>query len=164
MISSLRSGSVGAIGRRSKHPKRKTGLRSDPPKRKCTPTSTEQQRRVIVINYPGKEVEETTPLHDADIVVDGFIRFSSSADENEIRIQIADIISKKKNPKLDFSTISSADLEFVMVSNKKVRVPDGDVPFDAVSLITAYRGIVYVRLIKDFKVCQLYVLAFLCCI
>ena len=153
LITSLRSGNVAAVGRRSKHPKRKTEeSNGQVPKRKCTPTATEQQRRVVVINYPGKEVEESTPLYDDDVVVDGFIRFLSSADETEVRAAIGDIIRKKKSRKVDFSDVSPDDFEFVMVANKKVRVPDGDVPFDAVSLNKAYRGIVYVRLTKEFKV------------
>ena len=156
LITSLRSGNVAAVGRRSKHPKRKQEACSErAPKRKRTPPEQHVQRRVVVINYPGKEVEDTTPLYDDDIVVDSFIRFLSSADEEDVRAEIGDLIRKKKSPKVDFSDVSPADFEFVTVSNKKVRVPDGDVQFDAVSLNKTYRGIVYVRLTKEFKVSKL---------
>ena len=152
LISSLRKGTTSAVGRRLKHSKRKTDAHVDPPKRK----TTELQRQIIVIQYQGasSEAEETTSLHDKDIVVDGFIRFPSSADEEDIRFEIAEMIRTKKNTKMDFTTISTSDFVFVMVANKKIRVPDGAVPFDAIGLSKAYRGSVYVRLTKDCKVCR----------
>ena len=79
LITSLWSGNVAAVGRWSKHPKRKQETCSErAPKRKCTPSEQHVQRRVVVINYPGEDVEDTTPLYDDDIVVDGFIQYLSS--------------------------------------------------------------------------------------
>ena len=52
-----------------------------------------------MINYPGKEVEDTTPLYDDDIVVDSFIRFLSSANEKDVQAEIGDVIQKKKSLK-----------------------------------------------------------------
>ena len=93
LISSLRKGTTSAVGRRLKHSKQKTDAHVDPPKRK----TTELQRQIIVMQYQGasSEAEETTSLHDKDIVVDGFIRFPSSADE-DIRFEIADHDSYKE--------------------------------------------------------------------
>ena len=65
-----------------------------------------------MLQYPGagSEAEETTAHHDKDVIVDGFIRFPSTADEEDIRAEIAEMVCTKKNAKMDFTTISTSAL------------------------------------------------------
>jgi len=101
---------------------------SDSSKRKHDEPVT---KRVIVLNYPGKKVPEVTPVYDHDILVDGFFTIESYDEEHHVRAKIQKMIERKQRYSFDFTSVSITDFDFVRVSNKKARVPDGSVPYDA---------------------------------
>jgi len=106
-----------------------------------------------VLNYPGKKVPEVTPVYDHDILVDGFFTIESYDEEHHVRAKIQKMIERKQRYSFDFTSVSITDFDFVRVSNKKARVPDGSVPYDASAIAKVYQhGAIYVRLNKSFKV------------
>jgi len=89
----------------------------------------------VLVDYLGKHASDIVPIREYDKVFDGSIRFSSNMDE-EIREEIARVLSRKSSVFHDLSGIKPNDFTFVKCANKKVRVPDGDMPFDAKESVT----------------------------
>ena len=120
----------------------------------------EWQKNLVLIDYPGKHPSDIVPIREYDKVFDGSIRFSSNMDEEEIRVEIARVLSRKSSVFHDLSGIKPNDFTFVKCANKKVRVPDGDTPFDAQGISHTYpHGAIYVRLSKPMwksKVCLMF--------
>ena len=115
-------------------------------KRECV---KEHQKNLVLIDYPGPNPCDITPLREYEKVFDGSIRFSSSMDEEEIREEIAKVLRDKTSVTHDLSGIEGNDFIFVKCSNRKVRVPDGNLPFDTKGICHTYpHGAVYVRLNK----------------
>ena len=145
---SCSSGKIRKLKRLKNHPARQSVLS----KRKRNVPST---KRVVVLNYAGATKDEVIPLRDSDIIIDGYFSSDPFDDESDIRCQIKEMVKKKNRDDFDFTTISSLDMEFVRVANKKVRVPDGTVSFDASGIAKVYpHGAVYVRLTVDFEVSE----------
>ena len=123
----------------------------------------EEQKNLIVIDYPGPDIPEVVPLHEDEKVFDGSIRYSSNMDEDDIREEIAQMLREKKSSTHDLTYLSSNDFTFVKCVNKKVRVPDGDSPFDFKGICRIYpHGAIYVCLNKPMctqKVCDVVVIA-----
>ena len=70
-------------------------------------------------------------------------------DEEDIREEIARILCEKSSCTRDLSGIKINDFIFVRCANKKVRVSDGDSPFDSKGICQTYtHGAIYVRLNK----------------
>ena len=78
-------------------------------------------------------------------------------DEEDIREEIARILRDKASCTHDLSGIKMNDFILARCANKKVRVPDGDSPFDSKGICQTYtHGAIYVRLNKPMwkgKVC-----------
>lgn len=134
-------------------------LRSDPAKvlskhskggkKRKRESIKEYQKNLVVIDYPGRNPCDVTPLREYDKLLDGSIRFSSNMDEEGIREEIARILREKSSCTHDLSGIKINDFIFVRCANKKVRVPDGDSPFDSKGICQTYtHGAIYVRLNK----------------
>ena len=142
-------------------------LRSDPAKalskhskggkKRKRESIKEYQKNLVVIDYPGRNPCDVTPLREYDKLLDGSIRISSNMDEEDIREEIARILREKSSCTHDLSGIKINDFIFVRCANKKVRVPDGDSPFDSKGICHTYtHGAIYVRLNKPMwkgKVC-----------
>jgi hypothetical protein len=70
-----------------------------------------------------------------------------------IREKITAKLRERKVSHIDLSNCKPNDFEFVKVTNKKVRVPDGDEVFDARTLGGIYKhGALYVRMKKSFTI------------
>ena len=70
-------------------------------------------------------------------------------DEENIREEIARILHSKSSSTRDLSGIKINDFTFVRCANKKVRIPDGDSPFDSKGIWQTYtHGAIYVWLNK----------------
>ena len=114
------------------------------------------QKNLVLIEFPGKHPSAVVPMREYEKVFDGSIRFSSIMDE-DIREEIARVLRSKASVIHDLSGVTPEDFSFVKCANKKVRVPDGDPPFDAQGIIHTYpHGAIYVRLTKPMwksKVC-----------
>ena len=134
-------------------------LRSDPAKvlskhskggkKRKRESIKEYQKNLVVIDYPGRNPCDVTPLREYDKLLDGSIRFSSNMDEEGIREEIARILREKSSCTHDLSGIKINHFIFVRCANKKVRVPDGDSPFDSKGICQTYtHGAIYVRLNK----------------
>ena len=118
----------------------------------------EYQKNLVVIDYPGRNPCDVTPLREYDKLFDGSIRFSSNMDEEDIREEIARILRDKASCTHDLSGIKMNDFIFVRCANKKVRVPDGDSPFDSKGICQTYtHGAIYVRLNKPMWKGKVYV-------
>lgn len=109
-----------------------------------TPMPKIHQKRVVVLDgYEGKHTPEVYPLNDLTILVDGNIRYNGNDSEIVIRRKISDLMLERDHLK----NILKDDFAFVCVCNKRVRKPDGNVPFDALGVNTVYpTGAIYVRL------------------
>ena len=99
------------------------------------------QKRSIVLGYK-KIAPDVYPLADFMILIDGNIRYMGTDDEMTIRGRIRDLLVEKDALK----NIMVNEFDFVRVSNKKIRKPDGNVPFDALGMNTVYpTGAIYTR-------------------
>lgn len=115
-------------------------------KRECV---KEHQKNLILVDYPGPNPHDVTPLREYEKVFDGSIRFSSNMDEDDIREEIARILREKSSVTHDLTSIQSDGFTFVRCANKKVSIPDGDTPFDCKGICHTYpHGAIYVRLNK----------------
>lgn len=109
------------------------------------------QKGLVVIDYPGPRPAAVMTLHEYEKVFVGSIRFSGSMDEDDIREEIVRVVSSEEGVTQDLSNLQPQDFICVKCSNKKVRVPDGDTPFDAQGINRTYpHGSMYIRLTKDF--------------
>ena len=89
---------------------------------------------------------EVYTLADAMVLIDGNIHYQGHYGEIIIREKIRDLMKGKEILK----DITSDDFDFVRVCNKKIRKPDGNVPFDALGVNTVYpTGAIYARLRKS---------------
>ena len=72
--------------------------------------------------------------------------------ETEIRKKIASLIREKKSLFNDYEAIGDNDFAFVRCINRRIRVPDGEMTFDANGIRRVYRsGAIYVQLTKSFS-------------
>ena len=86
----------------------------------------------MVIDYLGPHPAAVITLHEYVKLFDGSIRFTGSMDEDDIREEIVRAVSSKELVTHDLHSLLPSDFIFIKCSNKRVRVPDGDVPFDVV--------------------------------
>ena len=100
------------------------------------------QKRVVVLDHQ-ENSPEVYSLAEAMVLVDGNIRYQGNDNEIHIREKIRDLMRGKELLK----DITIDDFDFVRVCNKKIRKPDGNVPFDALGVNTVYpTGAIYTRL------------------
>ena len=103
------------------------------------------QKRVVVLDHK-ENCPEVYALADAMVLIDGNIRYQGNDDEIHIREKIKELMKGKEILK----DITADDFDFVRVCNKKIRKPDGNVPFDALGVNTVYpTGAIYARLRKS---------------
>ena len=141
---------LATTGRRTTY--RKYGLPFPSRSNKSTQKVRVHQKRLIVIEYYG-DTCGTETLTDGLIVIDGSIRYQSNDGENEIRQKIKELISKKDDKSRLYGNVQESDFEFVRVTNKRIRKPDGDTPYDALGINTVFpTGAIYVKLTKDFAI------------
>ena len=96
------------------------------------------QKWVVVLDHR-EHTDEAYSLSDVTVLVDGNIRYQGNDEEIQIRQKIVEVLRE----------ITVDDFDFVCVCNKKVRKPDGNVPFDALGVNTVYpTGAIYTRLKK----------------
>ena len=101
------------------------------------------QKRVVVLNGYAGNTPEVYPMNDLMVLIDGNIRYHSNDNETMIRGKISDLMLDKDH----LNNVLKDDFDFVRVCNKRVRKPDGNVPFDALGINTVYpTGAIYVRL------------------
>ena len=81
-----------------------------------------------------EHTDEVYALSDVMVLVDGNIRYQGNDEEIQIRQKIIDLMQGKEV----LREITVDDFDFVRVCNKKVRKPDGNVPFDALGVNTVY--------------------------
>ena len=99
--------------------------------------------------------QEEGGIHDFNRAYDGPLRFTNSMSEDEVREEIASLLSMKKTCINNFEGVSGDDFEFVKCANRRVRVPDGTISFDGETLRSMYKGgSVYVRLTRPFSTCK----------
>ena len=115
-------------------------------KRECV---KEHQKNLVLVDYPGSNPHDVMPLHEYEKVFDGSICLNSDMDEEEIRAEIARVLRDKTSVTHDLSGMQGNDFIFVKCANRKVRVPDGNSPFDFKGISHTYpHGAIYVRLNK----------------
>ena len=149
LLQKLRSDPSNSLARRLKRVKKRAPRSGSKRVRNEDPVT----KRLVVLNFPGNEVEEIMPVFENDVLVDGFFTVEHFDDECDVRGAIVELVKKKQRDNHDFRGVTADDMEFVRVVNKKVRVPDGEVSYDAQGLCKVYpHGAVYVRLTKDFEV------------
>ena len=98
--------------------------------REATQTQARRQtltKRIVVLDYPGDDVDEVTSISESDVLVDGFLSIDPEDLEYDIRESIQGMIKKKTREGRDFRPVSRSDFEFIRLSNKKARVPDGTI-------------------------------------
>ena len=91
------------------------------------------QKWVVVLDHR-EHTDEVNSLSDVMVLVDGNIRYQGNDKEIQIRQKIIDLMQGKEV----LREITVDDFDFVRVCNKKVRKPDGNVPFDALGVNTVY--------------------------
>ena len=102
------------------------------------------QKQVVVLDRQ-EHTDGVYALSDVMVLVDGNIRYQGNDEEIQIRQKIIDLMQGKEV----LREITVDDFDFVRVCNKKVRKPDGNVPFDALGVNTVYpTGAIYTRLRK----------------
>ena len=103
-----------------------------------------------LIDYPGPNSCDITLLHEYEKVFDGSIHFRSSMDE-EIREEKVEVLPDKTSVTHGLSGIEGNDFK---CSNKNVRVPDRNLPFDTKGICHTYRhDAVYVHPMCKGKAC-----------
>lgn len=111
----------------------------------------EYQRNLVVIDYV-ENPPSVQVLRDYDRVYDGPLRFTSCMSEDEIREEIASLLSMKKDSFHNFEWLCCEDFQFVKCANRRVRVPDGGSDFNGETLKTMFKsGSIYVRLTRSFS-------------
>ncbi len=136
-------------GSTRKRLKKRAALRPPKRQREDRPLT----KRIVVLDYPGEHVDEVTPVSESDVLVDGFFGIDPEDLEYDIRGKIQEMIKKKIREGRDFRLVSRTDFEFIRVSNKKARVPDGSIQMQYDTITKMYpSGAVYVRLTKHFEV------------
>ena len=114
-----------------------------------TPAPKIHQKRVLVLDGYGENAPEVCTMSDNMILVDGNMRYQGNNSETEIREKILELMSAKDH----LNKLTADDFEFVRVCNKRIRKPDGNVPFDALGINTVYpSGAIYTRLCKKIAV------------
>lgn len=143
LITCLRS-SPASISEHHSKSKKKKKLSHIEKDRECSKT-------LVLIDYPGDPPPEVQVLRDYHKLYEGLLTFSSSMTESQIRISIAGLIREKESIFNDYKAITEDDFSFVRCANRKVRIPDGQITFDASGIRRIYRsGAVYIRLNKSF--------------
>ena len=101
------------------------------------------QKQVVVLDR--QEHTDIYALSDVMVLIDGNTCYQGNDEKIQIRQKIIDLMQGKEF----LREITVDDFDFVRVCNKKVRKPDGNVPFDALGVNTAYAtGTIYARLRK----------------
>lgn len=100
----------------------------------------EESRRLVALEFPGEDVPEVDVFNDDKIIFDGLLKYFSNDTGPIIRQKITSKLRERKVSDVDLTTCGPQDFEFVKVVNKKIRIPDGEMEFDAQTI----RGILRV--------------------
>ena len=120
-------------------------------KRRKMLKTREYQRNVVVIDFPGFKAPDVQVLHEYDKVFEGPLCFIESMHEEDIRKEIAHLLSEKESIFHNFNLIGPDDFDFVRCVNRRIRLPDGRPVYDGKGLKQLYRsGSVYIRLTRSF--------------
>ena len=113
---------------------------------KCS-VGKEVQKCLVIIDYQGDSPSEAVPLRDYEKLYDGCIRYRSNMSEFQIREEIVRLVKQKESITHDSGQLGEEDFNFVRCANRKVRIIDGDAPFDANGIAQVYKnGAIYVCL------------------
>ena len=112
-----------------------------------TPCGKEIQKGLVLIDFQGDHSADVVPLREYEKLYDGCIRYRSDMKEDEIRDEITRLLRQKKSDTHNLDLLTPEDFDFVPCANRRVRVIDGDTPFDSSGIAQVYKnGAVYVRL------------------
>ena len=89
-----------------------------------------QKRVVILHGYAENCIPSVYPMNDFMILVHGNTRYNANDCEIAIGRKISDFMLEKDHLK----HVLKDDFDFVCVCNKRIRKPDGNVPFDALGV------------------------------
>ena len=112
-----------------------------------SPVGKEVQKSLVLIDFQGEQSSDVVPLKDYEKLYDGCIRYRSSMSEHQIRKEIVRLVRQKESITHALDRLAEDDFDFVRVANRRVRVIDGDAPFDANGIAHVYKnGAIYIRL------------------
>lgn len=107
----------------------------------------EVQKNLVVIDFQGDNPSEVVPLREYEKLYDGCMRYRSDMSETEIREEIVRLVRQKESDTHTLDCLMPEDFNFVRCANRRVRIIDGDTPFDGSGIAQVYKnGAIYVRL------------------
>ena len=119
-----------------------------------TTCAKEVQKGLVLINFQGDNPSEVMPLREYDKLYDGCIRYRADMKEEEIRDEITRLLRRKECDTHHLDLLAPGDFDFVRCANRRVRVIDGDTPFDGSGISQVYKnGAIYVRLNNEMIEC-----------
>ena len=143
LLTGLRTSPAAILGQRSRSKKKR---------RRPSFVEKELNKNLVLIEFLGHSPPEVQVLHDYYKLYEGSLSFTMSMTEAEIRKKIASHIREKKSLFNDYEAIGDNDFAFVRCINRKIRVPDGEMTFDANGIRRVYHsGAIYVQLTKSFS-------------
>lgn len=75
------------------------------------------------------------------------MRYRSDMKEDEIRDEITRLLKQKRSDTHNLDLLTPEDFDFVWCANRRVRIIDGDTPFDGSGIAQVYKnGAIYVPL------------------
>ena len=114
----------------------------------------EVQKGLVLISFQGDNPSEVMPLREYEKLYDGCIRYRSDMREEEIRDEITRLLRLKECDTHHLDLLAPGDFDFVRCANRRVKVIDGDTPFDGSGISQVYKnGAIYVRLNNDMIEC-----------
>ena len=133
-------------------------------KRKKGVLSRQFQKNLVVIDFQETELPDGYfPLRDHEKLFEGPISLNTSMTEDDIRREIVSLVQCKKTTLYTLDQMTEDDIQFVKCANRRIRVPDGNVVYDADGIKTLYRsGAIYVRLTRSFLKVSMHVYHTVC--